>query len=161
MPQLFFKKVFLEAIRAGRKTTTLRHWAKCRIHPGDRVYTLGLGWLKIDMVESVELAALAEADARADGFDSLADMIKAVEAIYPQHKTDGNPWYRIHFAVDEMTVIPAKGKRRGKHKQTARLRVATRVENRRIGHGEKSALAGFMRGALDKAVAAGRLSVDL
>lgn len=158
MPQLFFKKVFWDAIRAGRKTTTLRRWAKCRIHPGGRVYTLGLGWLTIGNVEIIEFESLGEDDAKADGFDSLAELKKAIDKIYPDYQTDGKQWYRIYFTWDAKTVVPAKGQRVGKPR---RIKVVSASENTRIARPEKSTLAGLLRIQLDKAVAASRLSPHL
>jgi len=161
MPQLFFKKIFLDAIRTGRKTTTLRRWAKCRIHPGDRVYVLRLGWLAIGMVEVIEFHALGDTDAKADGFASLAELKNAMDEIYPDHKRDGKRWYRIHFEWDAEAVIPAKGKRRRKIKKISKVKVIYRPEIKLIKPAEKSKLAGFMRIQLDKAVAASGLSPAL
>ena len=46
--QLFFKKPLQEAIRAGRKRTTIRRWKTAGLRAGDRTYAPGLGWLRID-----------------------------------------------------------------------------------------------------------------
>jgi hypothetical protein len=161
MPQLFFKKIFLEAIRAGRKTTTLRRWAKCRIHPGDHVYSLALGWLKIGVVENIDFDSLGEADAKADGFESLAELKKAVEEIYPDHKSDGKRWYRLHFALASPLAMPAKGKRARKRGKPSVGKRILPPQCNRIDRAEKSQLAWFVRVELDKAVAASRLSATL
>ena len=98
MGQLLFKKCFWDAIRAGTKRTTLRRWASPRVKRGERAFAPGLGWLRIGAVDAVELDALGESDARADGFASLAEMLAALAALYPDHGADGKRWFRVQFA---------------------------------------------------------------
>jgi hypothetical protein len=106
MGQLLFKKCFWDAIRAGTKRTTLRRWASPRVKPGARAFAPGVGWLQIGAVDAVELAALGDADARADGFGSLAEMIDALAAIYPDHARDGKRWFRVAFEWEAGSLPP-------------------------------------------------------
>ncbi len=97
MGQLLFKKCFWEAIRNGKKRTTLRRWDRPRVKAGGRAFTPGVGWLRVDGVDVVELASLGEADAGADGFSSLDEMRAALAVLYPAHATDGKQWFRVAF----------------------------------------------------------------
>jgi hypothetical protein len=101
MGQLFFKKPLQDAIRDGRKRTTIRRWrdGKPGVRAGQRVYSPGLGWLTIEGVEPVDLEALADADARADGFDTAGDLRGVLVALYPHHAADGKRWFRVSFDV--------------------------------------------------------------
>src|SRR5688572_29198221 len=88
MGQLFFKKPLQDAIRDGRKRTTIRRWreGKPGVHVGQRVYSPGLGWLTIERVERVQLETLGDSDARADGFDDAAGLRAALMSLYPEHR---------------------------------------------------------------------------
>ena len=112
MGQLFFKKPLQDAIRDGRKRTTIRRWRAGTpgVRAGQRVYSPGLGWLTIDGVEPVDLEALADADARADGFDTLRALKQALAALYPGHAADGKRWFRVRFTLH--TAAPAPRSRR-------------------------------------------------
>ena len=61
---LLFKKKFLQAIRSGEKTQTVRLWPFCRMRSGQRSYIPGVGYIRIDAVDEVELAHLTDDDAR-------------------------------------------------------------------------------------------------
>lgn len=106
MPQLRFKTVFHDAILAGRKTTTLRRWQNCRVGAGDRVYAPGVGWLVLDGVEEIEWDQLTEDDAKSDGFESLADLNRAIRRIYPKLDGDGKQWFKLRFHLHETAEIP-------------------------------------------------------
>ena len=99
MGQLFFKKPLQEAIREGRKRTTIRRWARPLVRAGAEAYAPGIGWLAIESVESVELEHLSDADAVADGFDSRARLMSALHALYPDQAEDGKRWFMIRFTV--------------------------------------------------------------
>jgi hypothetical protein len=99
MGQLFFKKPLQEAIREGRKRTTIRRWARPLVRAGAEAYAPGVGWLAIESVESVELEALSDADAAADGFDSRARLMAALHSFYPDQAGDGKQWFMIRFTV--------------------------------------------------------------
>jgi hypothetical protein len=80
------KKKFFEAIRAGRKTTTLRYWRNRRLSPGQIHRVPGLGKVRILDVRQVELSELTDRDAQADGFASRADLLSELRQIYPEMK---------------------------------------------------------------------------
>lgn len=105
MGQLLFKKSFLEPIRSGSKTTTLRRWGSPRVRAGERIFSPGVGWLRIDSVERLVggLDSLSDADAAADGFADLRQMKRALRRLYPQserEKGDGRGWFKVAFRVD-------------------------------------------------------------
>jgi hypothetical protein len=104
MGQLFFKKPLQLAIREGRKRTTIRRWPPERpgLRAGQRVFSPGLGWLSIEAVEPVDLEALGEDDARADGFDTAAALRQVLLSLYPSHADDGKDWFRVRFRVEQL-----------------------------------------------------------
>jgi len=134
MPQLLFKREFFDAIRRGRKTTTLRRWKRCPIWPGGHATTPGLGVLKILDCRRVQLQSLREADARADGFACLADLRQTLKRFYPNQAHDGKHWYKVTFQLQR--EAPARPPQRPK--PTLR--------------GQKARLARRVRAELDKAV---------
>jgi hypothetical protein len=98
MGQLLFKKCFWEAIRRGSKRTTVRRWRSPRLRAGQRAFAPGLGWLLIESVDVVaDLDDLADADARADGFETLEQMKRALHELYPSRARDGRRWFRVAF----------------------------------------------------------------
>ena len=103
---LLMKKVFFEAIRSGTKTTTLRYWLwpHCRVGRTEKIR--GLGRVLIEDLREVEFEHLTEADARADGFDSLDELRRELEAMYPPDKRDGRKLYKIRFSLLEDAPEP-------------------------------------------------------
>ncbi|MDB5298123.1 MAG: hypothetical protein JWO31_4106 [Phycisphaerales bacterium] len=117
MGQLFFKKPLQDAILLGRKVTTIRRWDRPRVRAGGRAWAAGVGWLAVDAVETVALADLTEADAAADGFDSLAALLAVLRELYPAAMLqgpategagggataggDGKQWFRVRFRLTE------------------------------------------------------------
>src|SRR5665213_127486 len=97
MAQLFFKKRLQDAIRAGTKRTTIRRWPRAMLGAGGRSWAPGLGSLAIDAVEAVDLDALTDADAIADGFATIGELREALHTLYPDHASDGKQWFRIFF----------------------------------------------------------------
>jgi hypothetical protein len=73
------------------------------------VYSPGLGWLAIDAVEPVDLEALGDADARADGFDTAAGLRDVLLALYPRHAADGKRWFRVRFRVAALAPARTSG----------------------------------------------------
>ena len=67
---LLFKKKFLPAIRSGEKTQTIRLWKFRHMRSGQRSYIPGIGYIRIKLVEPVDIDALTDADAIPDGFPS-------------------------------------------------------------------------------------------
>lgn len=101
MSQLFFKKIYQDAIRAGRKSTTIRRWGRPMVKAGQIAFSPGLGWLCIEAVDAVELEALDDADAGADGFATAREMRKLLRTLYPSHRGDGKQWFRVRFRLHE------------------------------------------------------------
>ena len=94
------KKAFFDAVRTGRKTTTLRYWRRQMVRPGEVHTVPGLGKLRIEAVQDVELSSLTDADAAADGFASVADLRAALEKMYPAlagRGDTGRKLYAIRF----------------------------------------------------------------
>lgn len=93
---LLFKKKFLDAIRRGEKTQTVRVWEHRRMRTGQRSYIPGIGVIQIDLVEAVEVADLTDADAQPDGFATAAEMRAELKSIYGD-KLHRYQAYRILF----------------------------------------------------------------
>jgi hypothetical protein len=96
---LLFKKKFLDAIRKGEKTQTIRLWRHCRLRSGQRSYIPGVGYIRITQVEPVELDELTDADARPDGFASIAELRAEIDRLYAGQLAEGHKAYRIVFEV--------------------------------------------------------------
>lgn len=94
---LLMKKRYFEAIRDGKKTTTLRYW-RGQLVRADTTQTIpGLGTVRIESVRQVELSDLTDADAQADGHEDLAQLRKALEALYPPARKKGRLLYLVRF----------------------------------------------------------------
>ena len=94
---LLIKRQYFEAIRAGTKTTTLRYWRWARVRPGSVHKVPGLGLVRIDIVQFASEARLTDSDARADGFVSLDDLLRALRQMYPPQSRNGRRLYHVHF----------------------------------------------------------------
>ena len=107
MGQLFFKKPLQTAIREGRKRTTIRRWPAERpaLRAGQRVFSPGLGWLSIEAVDAVDLEALGDDDARADGFDTAAALRQVLLSLYPRQGDDGKHWFRVRFDIERLRPL--------------------------------------------------------
>jgi hypothetical protein len=96
---LLFKKKFLPAIRGGEKTQTIRLWKHRRMKPGQRSYIPGVGPIRVEAVEEIDLDELSDEDAQPDGFDS-ADALRAeLEHLYPEQLKAGYQAYRVVFEL--------------------------------------------------------------
>jgi hypothetical protein len=94
---LLFKKKFLDAIRGGTKTQTIRLWKHRRMRAGQRSYIPGVGPIQITVVEQVELNGLTDADAVPDGFVTARALQTELRTIYGQQLASGHQAYRIVF----------------------------------------------------------------
>ena len=99
---MMMKKEFFDAIRSGAKRTTLRYWHHRRVRAGSVHTVRGLGAVRIDAVEPVEWDDLIEANARADGFESLAALHEALAGMYPPDQRDGRQLFLIRFTPIRM-----------------------------------------------------------
>ncbi len=94
---LLMKKIYFDAIRRGEKTTTLRYWRRAQVRAGAIHLIRGLGKVRIDEVTIVQPADLTDDHARADGFDDLAALREALDAMYPPDRRDGRQLYLVRF----------------------------------------------------------------
>lgn len=94
---LLMKKKFFDAMRSGRKTTTLRYWQRRNVRPGSTHRVPGFGRVHIDSVEEVGFEDLTVADAHADGLADLASLRREIEALYPAEQRRARTLYRIRF----------------------------------------------------------------
>jgi hypothetical protein len=96
---LLFKKKFLDAIRSGEKTQTIRLWNVCRMKAGQRSYIPGAGYIRVLAVGPVELEALEDADAKPDGFPTADALRTEIAALYAGQLAAGYRAYRIRFEL--------------------------------------------------------------
>lgn len=107
---LLFKKKFLDAIRTGEKTQTIRLWKHRQMRTGQRSYVPGIGPIRITAVEEVELAQLTDDDARPDGFPTADQLRAEITQLYPDKIAAGYRAYRVCFAkeTDEAAELKEK-----------------------------------------------------
>jgi hypothetical protein len=96
---LLFKKKFMDAIRAGEKTQTVRLWKYRRMRPGQRSYIPGAGYIRVQAVDEVALADLTDEDARLDGCESADALRTEIAALYPKELAAGYRAYRVRFVM--------------------------------------------------------------
>ena len=105
---LLFKKKFLDAIRSGEKTQTVRLWKACRFRNGQRSYIPGVGYIRILDVARVRLEELTDEDARLDGFPSAEALLAEIRTLYADRLNAGFQAYRLRFRrMDERKRLPA------------------------------------------------------
>lgn len=79
---LLFKAKFRNALLDGSKTTALRAWKSNRVKAGTVAKTnLGIS-LAIISVESIQLAEITDAHAKADGFLDRESLMVELQSIY-------------------------------------------------------------------------------
>lgn len=105
---LLMRKEYFAAIRAGSKTTTLRFWRRPMVQAGQVHTVRGLGRLRIEAVRRVDLAELTEADARADGFDSIRALGRALGQHYSPRQRRERVLYQVRFTYVD-TAGPGAG----------------------------------------------------
>jgi hypothetical protein len=144
MGQLLFSKCFWNAIHDGTKRTTIRRWRTARLKAGQRAFTPGVGWLIIESVEQIDdLAGLGDADARADGFETIEQMRQALAAIYPSQAGDGRQWFRVAFHCEHLKPgsKPSRVKKASAKRPTSRSTSKASLRRRRgtkAGRGGRS-----------------------
>ncbi len=94
---LLMKKIFFEAIRDGRKTTTLRYWRRAMVKAGSLHSVRGLGKVRIEAVGQVAVDALTDADAKADGLAGLAELSETLAEIYTDQQRQDRALYKVSF----------------------------------------------------------------
>lgn len=98
---LLFKKKFLPAIRTGKKTQTIRLWPWRRMRAGQRSYIPGIGYIRIDAVDEVQLGQLTDADAIPDGFPTAQALLTEINTIYADKLESGYLAFRVVFHLVE------------------------------------------------------------
>ncbi|MDK1030381.1 MAG: ASCH domain-containing protein [Planctomycetia bacterium] len=93
---LLFKKKFLDLIREGKKTQTVRIWPKRRLKVSQKEFIPGLGKVQITGFEPISVDDLTEADAQADGFDTLEALLGAIKEMYGED-LKSLPCFKITF----------------------------------------------------------------
>lgn len=112
---LLFKKRFLDAIRAGGKTQTIRLWPHRRMRAGQRSYIPGVGYIEVLSVDEVALDDLTDADALPDGFPTAAELRAEIAKIYCDPANADQRAFRVCFRVlsaDEQVQTRAEKRRR-------------------------------------------------
>jgi hypothetical protein len=119
---LLFKKKFLEQIRRGEKTQTIRLWKHRKMKPGQRSYIPGIGYIAIVSVEPMELARLTDEDALLDGFPSADLLRKEIRSLYTAEMRKKLTPFRIRFLVYLPKEQQNITKERQKQKREQKLR---------------------------------------
>jgi hypothetical protein len=119
---LLFKKKFLDAIRSGAKTQTVRLWKVCRFRAGGRSYIPTIGYIRITAVDSVSLDDLTDDDARLDGFPSAEALRAEIRTLYADRLAAGDRAFRLRFHV--MTPEEIAAELAARPKKTERVRRA-------------------------------------
>jgi len=96
---LLFKKRFLEQIKRGEKTQTIRLWNCRRMKSGQRSYVPGIGYIAIVSVEPVELTGLTDDDAQRDGFPTAELLRNEICALYNEEVREYLTPFRVCFSV--------------------------------------------------------------
>lgn len=113
---LLFKRKFLDAIRSGQKTQTIRLWPYRRMRAGQRSYIPGVGPVLITEVAELRLEDLTDADALPDGFPTADALRDELRAIYGPQLADGHRAFRVAFRlpgpVDDLADSPPPNDRR-------------------------------------------------
>ena len=120
---LLFKAKFIEAIKSGTKTQTIRLWKYRRMRAGQRSFIPGIGYVLITSVKPIELDELTDADAIPDGFPS-ADALRAeLCTLYGADALAKRTPYIIRFSVypsnEQQTIMEEQRKKRERGKLLA------------------------------------------
>lgn len=99
LAMLLFKRKFLDDIRSGTKTQTIRLWKHRMMRSGQRSYIPGVGPIRITTVERVEVDALTDADAIPDGFPTADALQHELRTIYGEKLQNGHQAYRVVFTT--------------------------------------------------------------
>lgn len=86
---LFLKGEYLDLVRQGKKTTTIRPWKTCKLKPGRTVSFNGRLRVPLVKVAQVALHDIDDRAARADGFNSRREFLQAFRACYPGRDLSG------------------------------------------------------------------------
>jgi hypothetical protein len=112
---LLFKKKFLDLIRSGEKTQTIRIWPHRKYRAGQRSYIPGVGYIAIETVDAVALGELTDRDAQLDGFVTVEQLRQEIARLYPDGLTGGHQAFRVRFRVfsaEEQAIAAAEREKR-------------------------------------------------
>jgi len=118
---LLFKKKFLDDIRTGRKTQTIRVWKVRHMRAGQLSYIPGVGYIRVDSVDEVALNDLTDEDAIPDGFLSVQELRAEIERLYSCDQLCAHRVFRIRFHV-----LPSDEQRKIREQRRARREAAQR-----------------------------------
>jgi hypothetical protein len=121
---LLFKKKFLDDIRCGRKTQTIRVWKVRHMRSGQLSYIPGVGYIRIDAVDKVALHELTDEDALPDGFSSATELRQEIQRLYNEQQLNDHQVFRIRFHV-----LPADEQRRLKEERRQRVKIRQQVQD--------------------------------
>jgi len=121
---LLFKKKFLDDIRCGRKTQTIRVWKVRHMRSGQLSYIPGVGYIRIDAVDKVALHELTDEDALPDGFSSATELRQEIHRLYNEQQLNDYQVFRIRFHV-----LPADEQRRLKEERRQRVKIRQQVRD--------------------------------
>ncbi|MCL2744351.1 MAG: ASCH domain-containing protein [Planctomycetaceae bacterium] len=96
---LLFKRKFLDKIRRGEKTQTIRLWKYQKMRAGQRSYIPGVGYISVESVSPIKIEDLTDGDALPDGFATAALLKQELKRIYGKEIKAGFSAYRIRFSV--------------------------------------------------------------
>ena len=94
---LLFKRKFLDAIRSGTKTRTIRLWKHRMMRSGQRSYIPGIGPIHITSVEQVAVDVLTDDDAVPDGFPTAVALRKELRTLYGEKLDNGHQAFCVVF----------------------------------------------------------------
>lgn len=89
---IFVKGPYLDLIREGRKTTTIRPWKASTLKPGHVLSFNGKVRVTLRAVDQVPLADIDDRAARRDGFASRRAFLSAFRSHYPRLRSNALVW---------------------------------------------------------------------
>ena len=98
------KQYYVDQVRAGTKTSTIRLWPRCALRPGGPISFNGRTRAHCTSIDRVRLANLSDPDIRADGFASRTHFRTAFLSHYPTATDDSLVWV-IRFALNDSAHI--------------------------------------------------------
>ncbi len=94
---LLFQKRFHAGLLQGSITLTFRRWPHARVKPQGRYRVHPLGVVEVDAVNPVRWSDVTEADARAAGFESRAELATYLKSGAPQPLRAQTSLFRVQL----------------------------------------------------------------
>lgn len=92
---LLFQKRFHAGLVDGSVRCTFRRWATPRVKVGGRYRVHPIGVVEVDAVQQTTVRAISEADARASGFASRAELVDYLRQGSPEPLTAATPVFKV------------------------------------------------------------------